>query len=416
MLEQPQRHDPYAALRIPAFLRLLVGSQVVSIGTAAQGLAIGWEIYHRTNDAFALGLVGLVQAIPMLVLTLPAGYLADILDRRKLIILSTLGAAAASLGLAAFSYFHGPIWVMYALLFLDSCALRLGWPARTALMPLLVPREAFENAIKWRTSLGQISGMVGPAVGGFIITWSVPGSYVLSAFSALMLVVLLLSIHVPRGERATPGRMLAQVADGVRFVWSKKIVLGAISLDLFAVLLGGATYLLPVYASDIISPVGFIGSSKEMLGYLRAAPAAGALVMALYLAHSPPLRKAGRTLLVAVAGFGAATIVFGFSRNFWLSMEMLAITGALDNISVVVRHTLVQLCTPDEMRGRVSAVSAVFISSSNDLGGFESGAVASLLGPVFSVVSGGIGTIAVVLAWTGLFPGLRKVDRLAEHQ
>jgi MFS family permease len=415
-MQEPQApHDAYAALRIPAFRRLLLGGQVVNIGTSAQSLAIAWEMYSRTNDALALGLVGLVQAVPMLLLTLPAGYLADILDRRKLMVASMLLACASSLGLAAFSYFHGSISIMYLLLFLDSCALRLGWPAGSALMPLLIPREAFENAMKWRTSLGQISGMVGPAVGGFIIAWSVPSAYVISAAATVLNIFLLLSIRVPPGARAAPGRMLSLVAEGVRFVWGKKVILGAISLDMFAVLLGGAVYLLPIYARDIIDHAGIGRSPEETLGYLRASPAAGALVMGLVLAHSPPLRKAGRTMLIAVAGFGVATIVFGLSHNLWLSMAMLALTGALDNISVVVRHTLVQLSTPNEMRGRVSAVNAMFISSSNELGGFESGAVAHFFGPVISVVSGGIGTIVIVLAWTGLFPGLRKVGRLSEH-
>jgi MFS family permease len=210
--------------------------------------------------------------------------------------------------------------------------------------------------------------------------------------------------------------MLDQVAEGIGFVWRKKVVLGAISLDLFGVLLGGATYLLPVFAKDILSPAGASDADqKHILGLLRASPAAGAMVMALILTHTPPFRRAGRTLLIAVAAFGAATIAFGFSRNLWFSMAMLALTGAADNISVVVRHTLVQLSTPNEMRGRVSAVNAIFIGSSNELGGFESGLVARLFSPVVSVVSGGIGTIAVVLAWAGLFPAMRKVGRLAEH-
>jgi len=414
MSEPEARHDAYAALRIPAFRRLLLGGQIVRIGTAGQGLAIAWEMYSRTNDAFALGLVGLVQAIPMLLLTLPAGYLADILDRRRLMITSMLLTSATSLGLAAFSYFHGSIVLMYALLFLDSCAMRLGWPAGAALLPLIVPPDRFENAIKWRTSLGQISGMVGPAVGGFIIAWSLPAAYVISAASTILHIFLLLSISIPPARRTTPGKMLHQVAEGVAFVWRKKVLLGAISLDLFAVLLGGAVYLLPIFARDIIDAGGTGLSPEQVLGYLRAAPAAGALVMALVLAHCPPFRQAGRTMLLAVAGFGVATIVFGLSRNLWLSMLMLALTGALDNISVVIRHTLVQLSTPNEMRGRVSAVNAMFISSSNELGGFESGTVAKLFSPVVSVISGGIGTLAITLAWAGLFPGLRNVRRLGE--
>ena len=384
------------------------------IGTSGQSLAIGWEIYTRTDEAFALGLVGLVQAIPMLVLTLPAGYLADVFDRRKLMIVSMLLTSATSLGLAAFSYFEGSIAIMYTLLFLDSCALRLGWPARSALLPLLVPRDVFENAVKWRTSLTQISGVIGPAVSGFVIAWSLPAAYVISAASTIVFIFVLLSIHVPRGTRAKRGQMLKQVADGIGFVWRKKMLLGAISLDMFGVLLGGAVYLLPIFARDIIDLSGAGLSPEQALGWLRAAPAAGAIVTALILAHTRPMRRSGRTMLLAVSGFGAATIVFGISRNFWLSMAMLALTGALDNISVVIRHTLVQLSTPNEMRGRVSAVNTMFISSSNELGGFESGAVASLFGPVISVVSGGVGTLLIVLVWAGLFPDLRKAGLLSE--
>jgi len=410
------RHDAYAALRVPAFRRFLIGSQLVRIGTSGQSLAIGWEMYTRTDEPFALGLVGLVQAIPMLLLTLPAGYLADIFDRRKLMVASMLLTSATSVGLAAFSYFEGSIAVMYVLLFFDSCALRLGWPARSALLPLLVPRDAFENAVKWRTSLGQISGMVGPAAGGFIIAWSLPAAYLLNAGSTLLFIALLLTIAVPDAPRAARGRMFRQVAEGIGFVWRKKVLLGAISLDLFGVLLGGAVYLLPIFARDIIDLSGTGLTPEQALGYLRAAPAAGALVMALVLAHTPPFRRAGRTMLLAVAGFGLATIAFGFSTSLWFSMAMLALTGALDNISVVIRHTLVQLATPNEMRGRVSAVNAIFISSSNELGGFESGTVAHFFGPVVSVVAGGVGTLAVVGAWAGLFPDLRRVTRLAETE
>lgn len=401
---------------MPAFRRFLIASQLVRIGTSGQALAIGWEMYTRTDNALALGMVGLVQAIPMLLLTLPAGYLADVLDRRKLMIASMLLTSATSVGLAAFSYVQGSIIVMYALLFLDSCALRLGWPARSALLPLMVPRDVFENAVKWRTSLGQISGVVGPAVGGFIIAWSIPAAYLISAGSTVMFIFVLMTIRVPTGRRAVPGRMWRQVAEGVAFVWRKKVLLGAISLDLFGVLLGGAVYLLPIFARDIIDLRGTGLSPEQALGWLRAAPAVGALVMALVLAHAPPFQRAGRTMLLAVAGFGAATIVFGLSENLWLSMAMLALTGGLDNVSVVIRHTLVQLATPNEMRGRVSAVNAMFISSSNELGGFESGAVAHLFGPVISVVSGGVGTLVIVLTWAGLFPNLRRVGRLTETE
>ncbi len=409
------RHHAYAAFRVPAYRRFLAGSLLMQLGTAGQTLAIGWEIYTRTNDAFALGLVGLVQAVPMFLLTLPAGYLADVFDRRKLLILSLLGTSLTSLALAAFSYAAGSITLMYVLLFFDSAFLRLGWPARAALLPLLVPESLFENAVKWRTSLGQISGMAGPGLAGFIIAWSLPAAYLVSAAGTLVFMVILTTLHVRDEPGSAPGRMLAQLGEGLRFVWTQKLLLGAISLDLFAVLLGGAVYLLPIFARDIIDLSGTGLTPEKALGYLRAAPAAGAMVTALLLAHLPPIRKAGRTMLLAVGGFGAATIVFGFSRNLWLSLGVLALTGAFDNVSVVVRHTLVVLRTPNAMRGRVSAVSAIFIGSSNELGGFESGLVARWFGPVVSVVSGGVGTLLVTLGWTGLFPGLRRFGRLTSQ-
>ena len=408
--------SPYTAFREPAFCRFILGSQLVQIGKSAQGLAIGWEIYQRTGEPLALGAVGLVQAVPMFLFTLPAGYLADTLDRRKLMVASLLGATATSLGLAAFSHARGGIHWMYLLLFLDATFMRFGTPARTAILPLLVPRALFENAVKWRTSLGQISGMVGPALGGFIVAWSVPAAYLFCAVCTVAFVFFLLLVRVPDAPRGAPGNMLRQVGEGVRFVWRNELVLGAISLDMFAVLLGGATYLLPVFAKDILNlgPTGL--APEKALGWLRAAPAAGALCMALLLAHRPPMRRAGRTLLWSIAGFGVATVAFGFSTNFWFSWAMLFLTGLFDNVSVVVRHTLVQLATPNEMRGRVSAVNAVFIGSSNELGGFESGIVAHWFNPLVSVVSGGIGTLLVVGSWAGLFPKLRRFRTFADFE
>ena len=409
-----EEHDPYSALRIGLFRNYLIASSLVSMGTAAQGLAIGWEVYDRTGEALFLGLVGLIQAIPMLLFTLPAGYLADVYDRRKLMMLSLAGATLTSLGLAAFSYHELSVNWMYGLLFLDATILRMGGPARSAIMPLLVPEEEFENAVKWRTSLQQITGIGGPALGGFIIAYNIQAAYVLSAVSSLAFIVFLFGMQLPAAARSARGQMIEQVAEGLRFVWNKKILLGASSLDLFAVLLGGAVYLLPIFAREIVdlAPVGL--EPEEALGWLRAAPAAGACVMALLMAHLPPMQKAGRTLLLCVVGFGSATIVFGLSQNFWLSMAMLALTGAFDNVSMVVRHVVSQMSTPNHMRGRVSAVNSIFIGSSNEIGGFESGLVAQLYNPVVSVVSGGIGTLVVVLAWSGLFPSLRTLGSLAE--
>lgn len=408
------RHDPYVAFRIPAFRRFLFARVLIMIGTAAQSLAIGWEMYQRTNQPQALGYIGLVQAIPMLLFTLPAGYLADVLDRRRIMVFGLLGSTATSFALAIFSIRHGNIPVMYLLLFFDATFNKLMGPASIALLPQLVPRELFENAVKWRTTLFHLSGVIGPAIGGVIISFSVPAAYLFSASTTVIFIVVLLFLPLGEGERSQPGQPVRQVIEGLQFVWRRKLVLGAISLDMFAVLLGGAVYLLPVYVQDIL-PAGSFGLSPEqMLGWLRAAPAAGSITMALILAHLPPMKQAGRAMLLAVAGFGAVTIVFGFSKNFALSWAMLFLTGFFDNISVVVRHTLVQLSTPNEMRGRVSAVNSIFIGSSNELGGFESGIVAQWFGPVASVVSGGIGTLLVVGLWTALFPGIRTFGSLAD--
>ena len=398
---------PYAAFRVPGVIRYLLGSILVQIGMGAQGLAIGWEIYLRTGKPLALGLVGGVQAIPMLLFTLPAGYLADRFDRRRLIACCLLGVAACSLGLAWESHVHGAIGWMYLLLGLDATFMTLQRPASISIFPALVPPEFFENAIKWRSSLDQLCAISGPALGALIIIWSTPAAYALNSVFAILFIGLLLSLRLKPSPTAAGAMSLANVLAGVHFVRSRKVLLANISLDLFAVLLGGAVYLLPAYARDILH-VGKLG-----LGWLRAAPAVGACCMALTLAHLPPMRRAGRTMLLAVAGFGLATIVFGLSRNFVLSWAMLFLTGAFDNISVVVRHTMVQMLTPDEMRGRVSAVNWIFIGSSNEIGGLESGLLASLTSPLKSVVLGGIGTLAVVAVWALGFPNLRRFGVLS---
>ena len=406
-------HDPYSALRIPLFRRFLITSYLVNMGTAGQGLAIGWEVYDRTDQAFALGMVGLVQAVPMLLFTLPAGYLADVFDRRKLMMLSLAGATLTSVALAICSWYQAPILWMYAMLFLDSLFVRLGWPARSAIMPLLVPGALFENAIKWRTIFQQITGIAGPALGGLVIAFSVPAAYLLSALSSAVFIGFLLTMALPDAPRSPRGNMLGQVAEGLRFVWRTKLVLGATSLDMFAVLLGGAAYLLPIFARDIIDLSGVNISAEAALGWLRAAPAIGAFIAALLLAYLPPMQRAGRMLLWCVAGFGVATIGFGLTDNLWVAMALLALTGAFDNVSMVIRHVVLQMSTPNEMRGRVSAVNAIFVSSSNELGGADSGTVAHFFTPVISVVSGGIGTLVVVAAWTGLFPSLRQLGPLS---
>ncbi len=403
-----RQHDPYAAFRSPSYRRYTAGWFITLVGTRIQSVAVGWDVYQRTGEAFALALVALSQALPTIVLALPAGMLADRLNRKTLVMLSMAGMTVTSVCLAAVAFVGGPVRVMYLLLFLDAAAVTLGRPARMALVPHLVPRGAFQNAVTWNTSMWQISSVVGPAIGGFVVALSVPLAYLLCASSSVFFIFALSRVEVERAGNE-PGRIGPDaLLGGLQFVWRTRVILSAISLDMFAVLLGGAVYLLPVFAQDILV-VGAKG-----YGWLRAAPAAGALCTALLLAHLPSMRRAGRNLLLAVAGFGAATIVFGVSRSFWLSLLMLFLTGAFDNVSVVVRHTLVQLMTPDRLRGRVSAVVSMFLSASNELGGFESGTVAHFFGPIVSVVSGGIGTIAVATTIALASPRLRSLGVLHE--
>lgn len=401
-------HDPYAALRSADYRRLLCGNMLASVASEMQSVAVGWELYQRTDSATALGLVGLVQFLPVILLSLPAGHAADRYSRKTLIVIAQGLMACASLGLAALSFFEGPVPLVYLCLLLAGISQAFNSPARWALVAQVVPVTSLTNAITWNSSGWQIASVLGPALGGLLISSAgqAVGAYIAASLFSLLCAVLVAPIRPLSTVRLQEPLSVSSLLAGVSFVWKSRLILATITLDLFAVLLGGATALLPIFARDILD-VGPIG-----LGWLRAAPSLGALFMALILAHRPPLQHAGRALLWAVAGFGLATIVFGLSRDFLLSFAMLALTGALDNVSVVVRGTLVQVLTPDATRGRVSAVNAIFISSSNQLGAFESGITAELFGPVLSVVGGGIGTIMVVLAVMGLGPEVLRLGAL----
>jgi MFS family permease len=317
--------------------------------------------------------------------------------------------AAGSLGLAAASLWQAPLLTMYACLLASGIGRAFQQPAKAAFLPQVVPRDRFTNAVTWNTGGFHLASIVGPLLAGVLIrlTQSPALVYAVDALFVLTLIVLLTQVVGRKHQPANEPLTLRSLTAGIGFVWRTKLVLGAITLDMFAVLLGGAVALLPIYARDILH-VSAIG-----LGCLTAAPAVGALLTTFFLAHRPPMRHAGQALLWSVAGFGAATIVFGLSRSFWLSLAMLFATGALDQVSVVVRHTLVQLLTPDAMRGRVAAVNSMFIGASNELGGFESGLVAALFSPVVSVVSGGIGTLAVVAAVALCWPQIRRYRQIS---
>ncbi len=355
-------------------------------------VTVGWEVYRRTRSPLALGLIGLAGALPIITLAIPAGHVADRFSRRTILMGSQLVSAICFIALAYVSYLRADVRWIFLLLFLAGIARTFGWAARGAFMVNLVPQEDFNNAVTWNSSAFETASVTGPAVAGILLVhhpyWLI---YVLDAASALAFFLLLLPTPAsPAGSGSRPAGFEG-LFDGLRFVWGTKIVLATISLDLFAVLFGGATALLPIFA-DTILHVGPAG-----LGWLRSAPSIGAICMATTLAHRRPMQRPGLALLCAVTGFGIVTIVFGISRSFPLSLAMLVLAGACDNISVVVRHTLVQLLTPDAMRGRVSAVNNVFIGSSNEIGAFESGITAAWFGPVISVVGGGAATILTVL-------------------
>lgn len=403
----PDGHDAYAALRMPDYRRLLGGAVLASFGTEMLHVAVLWELYLRTDSALALGMVGLVQFVPVLLLALPAGHAADRFSRKHLLMAAQAVMVVAASSLAWLSWTRGPVPLVYGCLVLVGISRAFAAPARQALVPQVVPLTLLPNAIAWNSTGWQLATLGGPALGGAMIGWFNPvAAYLSTAAAGLICIVLVSSLRPRPFERPLHAPSLHGFLAGIRFVWQTKPILATITLDLFAVLLGGATALLPIYARDILE-VG-----PEGLGWLRAAPALGAGSMALLLAHRRPFERPGRAMLAAVAGFGVCIIVFGLSENFWLSLAMLVLSGAFDNISVVIRGTLVQTMTPDAMRGRVAAVNIIFISSSNELGAFESGVVAAAFSPIVSVVSGGVGSILVVLLVLTRWPILWRLEKL----
>lgn len=437
-------HDPYAALRIRNYRDYLIGSSLALLGRQGVTAVAIWQVYEWTRSPTALALVGLVNAIPLLALSLPAGALADHRDRRQLIALGTGIVAGINLALAALAYWHAAVpdlavlrWansaleqtarlferhasagtlhfdqpalpLVFLLLLVHASVRVLIWPARSSITPLLVPSHALGNAITWNTSAFELATVAGPAVGGFLIAGAgIAPVYALGAVMELCFLFALGRVtYFQPPQRTALRRTWRDVLAGAAFIWRKKVILGASLLDLFAVLLGGATALLPIFAVQIlhVGPIGF--------GWLRAAPSIGAIAMGLWLTHRAPLRRPGLALLWTVAGFGIAIVVFGISHWFWLSLLALFFTGVFDIVSVVVRQSLVQLLTPDALRGRVTAVNQIFIGSSNEIGALRAGLMAALIGPIGAVVWGGIGTIAVTLAVARAVPGLRTLPPL----
>lgn len=439
-MSEPGR-DPYAALRHPGYRRFLTGTFLANVGRQSLIVAATWQIYQWTHSATALGLVGLVNVVPLLLFILPAGALADRCDRRTILLRCMFASAALSLALAAVSFWHEAIPALpglaaanallrdiallferhapadslqfsdpalpliYLLLFLQAVVRVVGNPARGALIPQLVPPAQLSNAVTWSASSFELSTVVGPAMGGLVVAFTgFSAVYVFDVGCSLALACALTGVRVPprAGPRAAGPGALA----GVRFIWSHPPILAALTLDLCAVVLGGVTALLPIYAGTIlqIGPAG--------LGWLRAAPALGAIAMAFVVAHLPPMRRPGVGTLWSVAAFGVSLVVFALSTNVWLSLGALFLSGICDNFSVVVRHTLVQLLTPDALRGRVTSVNQLFIGSSNEISALRAGLTAAWLGPVLAAASGGVGTILVAGAVALFWPALRALPSL----
>jgi MFS family permease len=414
VITAPMSSISQSVFRHPAFALFWAGMTLITVASQIEAVTLGWQIYgigRATGTveqaAYLVGMVGLVQFVPMFALTLFAGSLSDRMSRRAIVLVAILAEGLGVVGLTLLAMQETPsVTMIFVIAALFGAARAFFRPAAWAMMPMLLPKDEVARAISVSSLGGEMAVIFGPTIGGLLIAHSTATAYgVTSLLYFIGFAAILLIRHNTTPERQE-GNQIALIKEGLVYVWQNKIIFGAISLDLFAVLLGGATALLPAFASDIlqVGPDGF--------GMLRSGPAIGAAITAALLARYPLRRRAGVRMFWAVAAFGVATIVFGLSRSFWLSMVALAALGAADMVSVYVRQTLMQIVTPDHMRGRVSSVSGLFISGSNELGEFESGLVSRFLGPVMAVVLGGIGTLFVTGAWAAMFPALRQADRL----
>lgn len=437
---KPPVEDPYSAWRVPGFARYLTGNVVALIGVQMLNATIGWELFARTKNERDLGLIGLIEFLPVLFFSLLAGQLADRIDRRTIVVVCHVVLAATCAGLAAVSHWQLPVRWIFVLAGLVGLVRAFSQPAKASMMPLVVPDEQFRNAVTWNSTGFQLASVLGPALTGLLLAMVASPSliYLIAAACASTFIIAVMSVRLRPQAISSRAPSLRTLAAGLAFVWRNKLILHAITLDLFAVLLGGATALLPVYAKDMLNMERDLGWLRHAfpaflkadqwnvpaIGYgaLVAAPAWGAVLMAVVMAHRPVQRRAGWTLLASVAVFGVSMIVFGLSRSFWVSLVALAVSGAVDMVSVIIRHTLIQTLTPDEMRGRVQAVNGIFIGASNELGRWESGEVAHWakfivapdrdpeFAPTFSVVSGGVGTLLVVAALGTISPPLRNYE------
>lgn len=421
--------DPYrgaAAFASRDFRFYQLARLLVIVGAEAQAVAVAWQIYAITHRAIDLGYTGLALFLPGILFLVISGHTADRYDRRNVILVCYALQCVCTGALLYLSWAETRrILPFYVVLFLIGTGRAFSGPASSALLPHLVPKDDFVNAVSWGASIFQLANFVGPALGGTLFTlplqhwlpapWGTKfaGGGIVYAFTLLTLIaflLLVLSLSVRPGRQEQRGLSAETLLAGFRYMWNKKLLLGVTTLDLFAVLLGGAVALLPIFAEDILH------TGPSGLGLLRAAPALGALAVSMFLTWKPLQRNAGSRMLVCVALFGVATIVFGLSRNMLLSLGALFVVGAADMVSVIVRSSMLQLATPQAMRGRVSAINALFVGASNEFGDFESGVTAQWWGAVPAVIIGGVGSILVTAAWAGLFPSLRKVNRLTEEE
>jgi MFS family permease len=408
-------HDPYAALRIKPYRNFIASLLAMTVSTQIQGVVVAWQVYDITHDPLSLGLMGLAEVVPVLVIALYAGHLADRMNRHHITVASLALLFACSIAFLTFNlipgflHAHGAL-PFYAVIFVSGIARSFAQPARQAMGAELVDRSLYPNAVAWRSSTWQFAAVAGPALGGLIYGFASPRvAYIADALLMAVATIWFWTIqYTPRPGTKVRESIGKSLGVGVRFVFSESVLLSAMTLDLFSVLIGGAEALLPVFADQVLH-VG-----PQGLGVLRAAPAAGAVVASLYLAHRPPFKRAGRTLLFAVAAFALCIIGFGLSRSVALSVVLLAISGVADNVSVLIRSTLLQSLTPEQLLGRVSSVNSIFVGSSNEIGALESGIAARLLGPVPAVVLGAATSLAVVLLIGWRVPRLRRLGRIDE--
>lgn len=410
--EKEYPSSPFSSFRIKEFIFFLLARFTLIVGAQMQYVIVGWQIYQITKDPLSLGLIGLAEALPFIGIAPFGGHIADLIDRKKIILAATLFFMAGSFLLLYFTLdmshaieTFGTVPI-YVVIFMTGIARGFIGPTYFAILPQIVSRELIPNAATWSSTTFHIAAVAGPAAAGLIYGfYGITTSYiVVLAFIAISLLCVMLMQSKPVPPKTKEEPFTQSLSAGIRFVFKNQIILSALSLDLFAVLFGGATALLPVFADKILD-VG-----PEGLGVLRAAPAFGAVVMAGILAYNPIRKNAGRTLLWSVVGFGISMILFALSESFYLSLFILILSGAFDNVSVVVRHIIIQLMTPDEMRGRVAAVNGIFIGSSNEIGAFESGVAAKLLGLIPSVIFGGCMTIGIVGFVAKISPALRKLN------